>query len=492
VLERPITRRHLLGAAGAGALLAGVPAGALARRTVRHADVVVVGAGFAGLSAARKLVRRGRSVVVLEARHRVGGRALNADLGGGVITERGATFIGPTQDRIARLAKEVGVGTFPTYDKGDDVYLHDGQRSTYSDQGVTGTAPPDQEILGDIAITVIKLDQMSRQVPVGSPWKAARAAEWDAQTLKDFLLANTDGNPRAIRLVEVVTRAAVGAEPQDISLLWVLNFIAASGDERHPGTFERNFNTRGGAQQTRFHGGTQRVARLLARALGDRIVLGSPVRRITQVQHGVIVESDQVVVHAKRAIVAIPPVLTAQIVYEPALPARRTNLIAHFPQGRLTKVTAVYDRPFWRDKGLNGTAVCLDPPIGATFDDSPDDASVGILFGFVGGAAARSFNARPQADRRALVLKRFSELFGRQALRPQRYLESNWRKQRWTRGCPVAYTGPSALTRFGPALRQPFGRIHWAGTDTSVFWSGYMDGAVRSGERAAGEVLRRL
>ena len=333
---------------------------------------------------------------------------------------------------------------------------------------------------------------MARQVPVGSPWKASKAAEWDAQTLKDFLVANTDGNPRFIRLLEVVTRAAVGAEPQDISLLWTLNFIAASGDEHNPGTFERNFNTRGGAQQTRFHGGSQRVAKLVARGLGGRVVLGSPVRRITQVPHGVVVSSDRAVVHAKRAIVAIPPVLSAEIVHEPALPAARRNLLARFPQGNLTKVTAVYDRPFWRHKGLTGTAVCLDPPFGATFDDSPEDAGVGIVFGFVGGAAARSFNHRPHGERRALALKRLSELFGSEALHPTRYLESNWRKQKWTRGCPLAYTGPGTLTRFGPALRRPVGRIHWAGTETSVFWSGYMDGAVRSGERAAREVLRRL
>jgi monoamine oxidase len=492
VIERPITRRRLIGAAGAGALLAGVPAGALARRAVRHADAVVVGAGFAGLTATRELVRHGRSVVLLEARPRVGGRALNAELGGGVISERGATFIGPTQTHIGRLAADVGVGTFPTYDQGDDVYLHDGNRSTYGDTGPTGTAPPDPEILGDIASVVFKLDQMARQVPVGSPWKAAKAAEWDAQTLKDFLLANSDGNPRFIRLVEVVTRAAVGAEPQDISLLWTINFVAASGDEHHAGTFERNFNTRGGAQQTRLHGGTQRVAKLVARELGDRIVLDSPVRRIAQVPHGVIVTSDRVVVHAKRAIVAVPPVLSAEIVYEPALPAARENLVARLPQGTLTKVTAVYRRPFWRDKGLTGTAVCLDPPLGATFDDSPEDASVGIVFAFVGGAAARSFNRRTPNDRRAVALESFAKLFGSEALHPIRYLESNWRKQKWTRGCPLAYTGPDVLRRFGPALRQPVGRIHWAGTETSLFWSGYMDGAVRSGERAAREVLRRL
>jgi monoamine oxidase len=400
--------------------------------------------------------------------------------------------VGPTQDRIKHLAKQVGIGTFPAYDVGDNVYFHDGARSTYSDKGPTGTAPPDLEILGDIATVVSKIDTMAREVPVGSPWKAPKAAEWDAQTFGAFVRANSDSNPRFLRLVDVVTRAAVGADAAQISLLWTANFIAASGDSKHPGTFERNFNTRNGAQQSRFHGGSQRVAKRVAHGLGGRVVLGSPVRRIVQKQHGVRVESDRVVVHAKRAIVAVPLPLIAKIEYHPGLPVDRVKLTAGFPQGSLTKVTAVYDRPFWRDKGLNGTAISLDGPLAVTFDDSPKDGSRGIVFAFVGGGAAAPFNAHPKGERRSIALNALANYFGPKAKSPTDYFETNWRKEKWSRGCPLAYTVPKTLTKYGPALRRPVGRIHWAGTETSNYWSGYMDGAVRSGERAAREVLRRL
>jgi monoamine oxidase len=492
--DRPLTRRRLIGAgaAGAGVLLSGVPAGALARRRARRADVVVIGAGFAGLTAARELVRAGRSVIVLEARHRVGGRVLNKEVGGGVISERGATFIGPTQTHIARLARELNVGTFPAFDDGDNVYVHDGERSTYSDKGPTGTAPPDAEILPDIATAVGRLDQMALEVPVRAPWEAPHAGDWDRQTFRHWLLANSSGNRRFLSLVDLVTRAAMGTETANVSLLFAALFVAQSGDHKHPGTFERNFNTRGGAQQDRFRGGTQLVAERVADALGDRMVLGAPVRRIFQEGGGVRVEADGVTAYGKRVVVAIPPVLARRIEYHPGLPAMRRGLMEHFPQGRLTKVAVVYKRPFWRDAGLNGTLVHLNGPVGITFDDSPEDASKGIVIGFVGGGSSQKYASTSKADRRAAVLAQLTDGFGQQAQHPVDYVESDWRAERWSRGCPITYTPTRALTRYGPALRKPVHRIHWAGTETADYWSGYMDGAVRSGERVVRELLQRL
>src|SRR3954452_17053478 len=129
--EGRISRRGLVGGAGAAAAGAGAAVGRVpraqaagrARRRARHCDVAIVGAGFAGLTAARELRRAGKSVLVLEVRDRVGGRALNKEIGGGEISERGATFVGPTQDHILGLAKELGVRKFPTFDDGDNVYV---------------------------------------------------------------------------------------------------------------------------------------------------------------------------------------------------------------------------------------------------------------------------------------------------------------------------------------------------------------------------------
>jgi monoamine oxidase len=492
-----ISRRGLIGAsaaAGLGAAIGRVAgAGAAGRRgRRRRCDVAVVGAGFAGLTAARELRRSGKSVIVLEARDRVGGRALNKEIGRGEISERGATFVGPTQDYILALAKELGIGKFDTFNDGDNVYVDPaGKRSTYSDTGPTGSAPPDPTILPDLARAVVAIDRMSTDVPVDAPWQSPNADEWDRQTLATWLRDNSD-NEAFIELVSIATRPIFGSEPSDLSLLFVLFYVAASGNEDNPGTFERNFNTRNGAQMWRLEGGAQRLCLKMARDLGDRVILAAPVRGIAQHDGRVTVHTRTLDVHAKRVIVAVPPTLAARIAYHPRLPATRDQLTQRLPQGTLIKATAVYDKPFWRDAGLNGSVVSFDGPANTTFDDSPRDGSKGVVFGFIGGDEARGFASMSKADRRAAVLANFRKYFGPKAAHPRDYFETNWSQKTWTRGCPVAIAGPGTLTEYGLAIREPVGNIHWAGTETSTFWNGYMDGAVRSGKRAAQEVLDSL
>jgi monoamine oxidase len=488
-----ISRRRLIAGAVAAGAAAAVPSTARADGVAESssADVVVVGAGFAGLTAARKLHRAGHSVVVLEARERVGGRVWNHELGGGVVSERGGTFAGPTQDRVLALARELGVRKFNTYDKGDNVYVADGKRSTYSDTGITGTAPPDPLILGQLATVVSELDEMSKTVPVDAPWKAPNAAKWDGITLESFLDSH---NPtkRFSDLVAASTRPIFGAEPRELSLLFTLFYVAASGNEQNPGTFERNFDTRGGAQMWRFVGGSQTIALRMADQLGPRVLLGSPVRSIVQGRQGVTVHTDRAAFRGKQVIVAVPPALAARIAYHPILPFERDQLTQRYGQGTLTKATAVYDRPFWRDAGLNGSALDLSGPVNFTVDDSPPDGRPGMVFGFIGGDRARSYNRMSAASRRAAVLDQYATFFGSRARKPRAFFETSWSGEEWTRGCPVGIPSTGTLLAYGPQIRKPVGRIHWAGTETSTFWNGYMDGAVRSGERAAAEVIARL
>jgi monoamine oxidase len=506
--ESNVTRRRFVSGTLATGAAASVPAVADARAkrraktsepSTRTADVVVIGAGFAGLTAARNVAAGGRSVVVLEARDRVGGRVWNHQLADGHISERGGTFVGPTQNHVMALARELKVATFPTYDKGDDVYVADGTMLRYSDTSPFGTAPPDPLVEVPLATIIPGLDKMATTVPVDAPWKAANAAEWDGQTLETYLSAQPTANQRFIEVAAAAARPIFGAELRELSLLFTLFYIASSGDETHPGTFERNFDTRGGAQQSRLVGGSQQIALRMAERLGGaslatggRVVLGTPVRRIVQGARGATVYSDRLTVACKRVVVAIAPTLAGRIYYEPILPFERDQLTQRYGQGTLTKVAAVYKRPFWRDAGLTGTAVATGGPVSATFDDSPPDGKIGIIFGFVGGDHARAYNATSPAARRSQVLNQYASFFGKQALDPTEYFETSWSAEEWTRGCPVGIPATGTLLAYGSRLREPVGRLHWAGTETSTYWNGYMDGAVRSGERAAAEVLAAL
>ena len=317
--------------------------------------------------------------------------------------------------------------------------------------------------------------------------------EWDSETLYTWIKQNSTGSQRFMNLLQIATEPIFGAEARDLSLLFTLFYIASSGDEKNPGTFERNFNTRGGAQQWRMLGGTQLVAIRLAKHLGRKHVpLNSPVRRIVQAHGSVRVYSDTFSVQGKHVIVAVPPPLAGRIRYEPNLPQNRDQLTQRMPMGTLIKAEVFYDKPFWRADGLTGQALSDEGPITASFDISPPDGKPGILMGFVGGDRARVFQALPAAQRRSRVLDELAKIFGERARHPKEYLEFSWVTQRWTRGCPVSVLGPGTLVGFGPAIRRAVGRIHWAGTETSPYWNGYMDGAVRSGERAAGEVLAKL
>ncbi|GAB2981682.1 flavin monoamine oxidase family protein [Nocardioides montaniterrae] len=495
VLVDGIGRRGLLAGTAAGVGLAGLgpladPTQAATRSgSIRgHHDVVVVGAGIAGLTAARQLRKHGKDVLVVEARDRVGGRVLNHHLRAGGVIESGGAFVGPTQDHILRLADELGVKTFKEYISGKNVYISpSGARSTY-----TGTVPTDPAILADAALLQMSIDGMAKQIDVNAPWKHPKAAEWDAISASDWI-AKQSLVPAIDKVILSYLQPAFGSDGKNFSLLFLLWYVATAGDESHVGTFERSSGTSGGAQDSRFVLGSQAVPLAMAKHLGDRVALDAAVRAITRAPDGRMdVHTDRGRVRARRVIVAVPPPLVLDIDWRPRLSDRRHALMAHMPMGRLMKCDAVYATPFWRAAGYSGSGVAAMGDTRAVFDNSPADGHVGVLLAFVGGSTRAAVANLSLPQRRQRILEGFAQMFGDQALHPIEYVEHDWVREEWTTGAPTALPAVGALTTWGSAIRTPHGRVHFAGTETSTYWSGYMDGAVRSGERAAREVLAHL
>ena len=440
------------------------------------ADVVVIGAGLAGLTAAAELERGGHAVVVLEARDRVGGRMLNDHLADGTPLEVGGQWAGPTQRRVLALAEQLGVATFPTHVTGDSLMEYRGRLMRYR-----GTIPRlNAAALADVGQAQLKLDRMARRVPLDAPWEAPRAAALDGQSFASWLRRNTV--TRGARQLIALSIAAVWAcEPEDVSLLHVLFYIHSAG------SFDALVGTEGHAQDRRFVGGSALIAERLAARLAD-VRLGVPVTEITQDDDGV----EAGGVRARHAVVALAPALAGRLRYDPALPADRDQLTQRTPNGSVIKAMCTYPEPFWRADGLSGQAASTDGAVRVVFDNSPADGSRGVLLGFFEGRQAREWSPRTPAERRAVLTATFVRLFGARAAAPEEYLERDWSAEEYTRGCYGAHLPTGAWTAFGRALRRPAGRVHWAGTETATVWSGYMDGAVQSGERAAAEIAVRL
>lgn len=471
--------RGMRGTAGAGAERRGINM----RRGIDmgsqiEADVVIAGAGLTGLTAARRLTQAGLDVVVLEAKDRVGGRIDNASIGSeGKYTEIGGRYVGPAQHHILGLAREVGVGVFETYVTGSSIFYFQGRRMEYDPaEGLplSAAAKAEHDAARDL------LDEMASDVPADAPWAAPKAAEYDRMSFDAWLSAHLT-DPAARFAVEFLHHMMFMVPPWQVSLLQALVLHNARGWDS-------------GAGKWRFVGGSVEVARRVAAELGDKVHLGSPVRRIDQTAGDrVTVTAEGIEVVARECIVAMSPTEARFIEFRPGLPVRRELLHRRAQAGSAIITHAVYEEPFWRTDGLNGVVKSDLGGAPLTIDNSPSDGSPGILLTFLvrmpegsNLGLAKELEDDPAA-RRAAVLSALAEYFGPRALRPIDFLEKEWLYEPYCGGCQSPMP-PGLYTATGSALKDPVGLVHWASTETASRWWSYMDGAVESGERVAAEV----
>jgi monoamine oxidase len=440
-------------------------------------DVVVVGAGLSGLRAAERLARAGRSVCVLEARDRVGGRLLSEPMGRATF-DRGGQWIGRGQHRAAALATELGLETFPTYHRGRKVLWRKGRARSYE-----GTIPSlDPLSLLELSWTLSRVDRLRHYVSLRRPDEGLDAASFDAQTVASWQDANIRSS--AVRgVMNAAIRVVFGVEPTELSLLTFL-FYTQSGGGLMP-----LVEIEGGSQERRFVGGAQALALGLAARLGEAVRTSSPVRAIDVRADEVEVRYDGGAIRARRAIVAAPPSLVRRIVFTPELPLPRRRTLDRSPTGATTKHILLYERAFWRDEGLSGEVVCDEGPFSVVFDNTSADGAQPSLLAFSVGQAARELGELPEAERHRRVREQLARCLGERAARPVLHVEHDWAREPWTRGCPVGLAMTGTLSERGDGLREPFGRVHWAGTETAFEHHGFMEGALEAAERAVREVL---
>jgi monoamine oxidase len=441
------------------------------------ADVIVIGAGFAGLKAAQELVALGRSVIVLEAKDRIGGRVKRGEVAGHV-ADVGGQWVGAGHSELLTEAARHGIGTYKQYETGKTVMQLLGKIVHF-----TGPVPRMSPLaLVELLLLQRRWEREMKAVPAHAPWTAPKAAEWDAMTLESWIVKNVR-TKAAREFARLVPRGAWAAEARQVSYLWFLDALRSGTG------LDYLMGVKGGALDSKFVGGMQQIAQRMADELGDRVVLGAPVRKVIQDGRGVRIITDKGEFEGKFLIVAAPPGPIARIVFEPPLPAARDGLHQRMPMGNIIKVIVAYREPFWRTAGFSGQVATDDDVVGLVLDDTQSDDRA-VLLCFIEGRHALEMSAAGKDVRRQKVLASLVRFFGPQAADPLAYEDNDWMMEPYTHGY-VGHMPPGVMTRFGHALREPCGRIHWAGTETAEEWAGYIEGAVRSGMRAAKEVAAR-
>ena len=442
-------------------------------------DVVVVGAGPAGLMAARTLQAAGRTVAVLEARDRVGGRTWSREVDGAFL-ELGGQWVSPDQTELLGLLDELGLDTYPRHREGANVYLApDGSRHEY-----TGDMfPAGERTEAEMARVIATLDGLVEEIGVERPWDHPLARELDTVTFTEWLRRQTDDEAARENIGIFMAGGMLTKPAHAFSALQAVLMAASAGSFSH--LVDEDF-----ILDRRVVGGMQSVSRTMADALGEgTVLLDTPVRTVRWSEEGATVISERATVRARRVILAVPPTLYSRITFEPALPWLQQQMHQHTSMGLVIKVHAVYDRPFWRDRGLSGTGFGARELCQEVYDNTNHGDERGTLVAFVSDEPADDLLRRSAEDRRDAVLRSLSHYLGEEALEPVVYFESDFASEEWTRGAYAASYDLGGLHRYGADQRAPVGPIGWACSDLAAEGYQHVDGALRQGRRAAEEIL---
>lgn len=444
-------------------------------------DVVIVGAGAAGLTAANQLKKAGLSVAVLEARDRVGGR-LWTDTIEGAMLEIGGQWVSPDQDALKETIAELGLETFDRYRDGDSVYVGpDGVAHRFT--GEMFPVSPDTERI--IAEVTGRLDAMVAEIDPDRPWAHPRAAEWDTISWDAWLHQQTDDD-EAIRNLAFPTGSAMLTKPTHaFSLLQSLLMAASAGS--YSNLVDADF-----ILDKRVVGGLQQVPILLAERLGDDVYLGQAVRTLEYTDAGVTATADRMTVRARRAVLALAPVLYHRISFVPPMPRLQHQMHQHLSMGFVIKVHAVYETPFWREQGLSGTAFSPYEISHEAYDNTNHGDERGTLVGFVSDRLADDLFRVSAAERKERILTSLSHYYGPEAMNPVVYYESDWGSEEWTRGAYAASFDLGGLHRYGADLRTPVGPIFFACSDLAGAGYQHVDGAIRMGRLVAEQLIEEI
>jgi len=446
-------------------------------------DAIIVGAGFSGLNAARILREKGKNVLVLESRDRVGGRTRHGQIAGQDI-DLGGMWLAPSQLRLTALADAMNVERYPTFLEGKSVLAIAGKQGLINGENFTEFLTLPEKIQAYLLLR--RINKLMASVEVDDSWSSAHSNELDSTTVETWL-CKTTRSERLRALIRVICASVFCAETSQVSLLFFLAYLKSGG-----GLESMISADTGGGQNLLFHGGVHQIARNMARELGPALRLNEPVHSIDVSQDIAVVNTLSAQFRARRVIVAIPPTLLNRISFNPPLPGPQAALHNRLNMGSVIKFWVAYPTPFWRQLGFNGSIVRDDRVVSPCFDVSPPKGKPGLIAGFFEADHAIHVGDFDTEQRRDLVLATLAEHFGEQALNPLEYIDVDWSREEWSKGCYGAFAPPGVMSHFGDLIRAPHRLIHWAGTETATQWAGYIEGALQAGERAAQEVLQGL